>query len=155
MAYAPAQVPAIFYAPPSKPAALYGNSFHSVDTVRKFAQGAGTALLAYSGAGDMSAAAAGGGMPALAELTSIDSFTQAVLEGRLTGPAQLIAGAFLFLAAGKCTARLAGLLAGAALIYLYTQGHTLAEGLQLARDLTVRLGAAANAFRGAGTDPAI
>lgn len=153
MAHALTQAPLFFYARPTKPRALYNGWFRSVDTARKFAHGAGTALLAYAGAGAVTGA--GAGALAAADFTSLNALTQAVLEGRLTGPTQLIAGAFLFLAAGRCTARLAGLAAGAALIYLYTQGHTVAEGVTLSREFVSRLIAAFYAFQDAGVDNAL
>lgn len=156
MTRALAQAPLFFYAQPSKPSALYGGWFGSVDTVRKFAQGAGTAMLAYAGANNVTGAgAAASGVPVATDFTTLDGFTQAVLEGRLTGPAQLLAGAFLFLAAGRCTARLVGLFAGLALVYLYMQGHTAAEGFELTKDFASRIGAAIAAFRGAGVEAAI
>ena len=153
MAQALTQAPLFFYAQSAKPAALYGGLPRSVDTARKFAQGTGTALLALAGANNV-AGATTAGVPLMTDFTSVDGFTQAILEGRLTGPAQLIAGALLFLAAGKCTARLAGLLAGLALVYLYTQGHTVADGFDFAKDFTTRLSVAIDAFRHAGADPA-
>ncbi|OFW99827.1 MAG: hypothetical protein A3E78_07220 [Alphaproteobacteria bacterium RIFCSPHIGHO2_12_FULL_63_12] len=148
MAQALTQAPLFFYAQPTKPSALGNRWVRFVDTARKFAQGAGTPALAYSGAAN--AADVGGMAPTVTDFTTLDGFTQAVLDGRLTGPAQLIAGAFLFLAAGRCTARLVGLAAGVALIYLYTQGHTLAEGLTLSKEFVSRLIAAFDAFQNAG-----
>jgi len=148
MAHALTQAPLFFYAQPTKPSALNNRWVRIVDTARKFAQGAGTPILAYSGAANAADVAAGA--PAITDFTTLDGFTQAVLDGRLTGPAQLIAGAFLFLAAGKCTARLVGLAAGAAIVYFYTQGHTVAEGLVIIKDFTARIVAAAKAFENAG-----
>ncbi|MEK7266321.1 MAG: hypothetical protein AAB227_09510 [Pseudomonadota bacterium] len=148
MAQTLTQAPLFFYSQPSKPRALSNRWVRVIDSVRKFAQGGGTPILAFNGATNLTADAAGS--PVIADFTTLDGFTQAVLEGRLTGPAQLIAGAFLFLAAGRCTARLVGLAAGFTLIYLYTQGHTLAEGVTLTKDLASRLIAAFNAFQSAG-----
>jgi len=128
MSIAASQPSRLFYAAPAKPAALYRYRFGSLGAVAKFLQGAGTALLAYSGAGAI-AGPAGAGAPAASDFTTLDGFTQAVLEGRLTGPAQLVAGAFLFLAAGRCNARMLGLFAGLALVILHAQGVTLAEML--------------------------
>ena len=153
MAQALTQAPLFFYAQPTKPSALRSRWVRMIDTVRKFAQGAGTPLLAYAGAANVTAEAAGA--PMATDFTTLDGFTQAILEGRLTGPAQLIAGAFLFLAAGRCAARLVGLAAGAALIYLYTQGYTVAEGLTLSKDIASRLAAAYDAFQSAGIDGAL
>jgi hypothetical protein len=128
----------LYYAGPSKPAALYENRFGSFGAVAKFLQGAGTALLAYSGAGAI-AGPAGAGAPGASDFTTLDGFTQAILEGRLTGPAQLLAGAFLFLAAGRRHARMLGLFAGLALVILHAQGVTLAEMLSVGGDIVMRL----------------
>lgn len=137
--------PVFYYAAPSKPAALYDRGFVSIGAVAKFLQGAGTALLAYTGAGNLTGAS-GAGVPGVTDFTTIDGFTQAMLEGRLTGPAQLIAGAFLFIAAGRCNARMLGLFAGLALVFFYSQGVTLAEMIQIGGDLVGKLVAAAAAF---------
>ncbi|MFZ5617785.1 MAG: hypothetical protein ACOZAA_10760 [Pseudomonadota bacterium] len=148
MAHAATGHPIVYYAPPSKPAALYERHFPSIGAVRKFAQGAGTALLGFSGANAMTGEAAAGA-PTVADFTTLDGFTQAVLEGRLTGPAQLIAGAFLFLAAGRCTARLLGLFIGLTLIYFYMQGVTLTDMLRYAAGASARVAEALSAFASA------
>lgn len=152
MAHALAQAPLFFYAQSSKPSALYGNWFQSTAATRKFAQGAGAAMLAYAGANNVTGATAG--IPVVTDFATLDGFTQAILEGRLTGPTQLVAGALLFLVAGKSTARLVGLLAGLALVYMYSQGHTMADGFELTKDIASRLGVAVEAFRSAGTQSA-
>ena len=148
MAYPAIPHPSFYYGAPTKPRALYALRFGPIDPIVKFGQGAAAALAAFSGVNNVAGAAPGA--PTIADFTTLDGFTQAMLEGRLTGPAQIIAAAFLFLAAGRCTARLVGLVAGFALVYLYLQGATLSEALQLAGDLGVRIAAAAQAFRGAG-----
>lgn len=153
MAQALTQAPLFFYAQPTKPSALRSRWVRMIDTVRKFAQGAGMPVLAYTGAANVTADAAGA--PIMTDFATLDGFTQAILEGRMTGPAQLIAGAFLFLAAGRCTARVIGLAAGAVLIYLYTQGYTVAEGLTLSKNIASRLAAAYNAFQSAGAEAAL
>lgn len=151
MAYPAIPHPSFYYGAPTKPRALYALRFGPIDPIVKFGQGAAAALAAYSGVNNVTGVAgAAPGAPTIADFTTLDGFTQAMLEGRLTGPAQIIAAAFLFLAAGRCTARLVGLAAGLALVYLYLQGATLSEALQLAGDLGDRIAAAAQAFRGAG-----
>lgn len=149
MAHTLATYPQIYYAPPSKPRALYYGPAHLIETARKFIQGAGTALLAYMGAGKMANASVAGAST-ISDIMTIDGLTQAVAEGRLTGPAQLAAALFLFLAAGRCVARMVGLAAGLAVIYLYTEGHTLAEGLSILKAIADRLAAAISAFQDAG-----
>jgi hypothetical protein len=150
------QAPLFFHAQHSKPSALYGPQFGPIDAVRRFAQGAGTSMLAFAGARNVTGAGvAEGGIPVATDFTTIDGFTQAVLEGRLTGPTQLLAGAFLFLAAGKCTARLVGLFAGLALVYLFMQGHTITEVFDLSKEFASRFGAAVAAFRGASAEASV
>ncbi len=151
MAYPALPHPSLYYGAPTKPSALYDLRFGSIDTIVKFGQGAGAALAAFAGVNNVAGAAdATPGAPTMSDFATLDGFTQAMLEGRLTGPAQMIAAAFLFLAAGRCTARLVGLFAGLALVYLYMQGMSLSEALQLAGELGDRFAAAAQAFRGAG-----
>lgn len=151
MAYPAMPHPSLYYGAPSKPSALYDLRFGSLEAIVKFGQGAGAALAAFAGVNNVTGVAgAAPGAPTLTDFTTLDGFTQAMLEGRLTGPAQLVAAAFLFLAAGRCTARLMGLFAGLGLVYLYMQGATLSEALQLAGELGERFAAAAQAFRGAG-----
>lgn len=147
MAHALTQAPLFFYSQPTKPRALNDRWARLAGALRKFAQGAGTPILAYSG---LSTASEVAGAPSAADFATLDGFTLAVLEGRLTGPAQLIAGALLFLAAGRCTARLVGLVAGAVLVYLYMNGATAADGLSMAKEFTTRIVAAFKAFESAG-----
>lgn len=149
MAHALTQAPLFFYSQPTKPQALTDRRARLAGALRKFAQGMGTPILAYSGVSTASEVA---GAPSVADFATLDGFTTAVLEGRLTGPAQLIAGALLFLAAGRCTARLVGLAAGALLVYLYMNGATAADGLSLAKDFAARIGAAFEAFESAGAN---
>jgi len=123
----------LFAAPPSKPAALYAGRFGGL---RCFSQGFGSAVVAYSGA---AASAAPGAAPVAADFTSLDAFTLAVLDGRLTGPAQILAALALFLTAHHSMPRTLGLLTGLIAVLLHMQGVTLTDALALAGDGLRRL----------------
>jgi hypothetical protein len=112
----------------SKPAALYELRSGPIAAAIQFFQGLCAALLAYAGVGNVSGAD-GPGAPVAADFSTLDGFTQAVLEGRLTGPSQMLTATFLFFLAGGRNARLAGLLTGLALVFAHAQGVTLADGL--------------------------
>ena len=138
------------YAPPSKPSALYAGRLQAFDAIRKLGQGLGSAWLTFSSAQNtatMTVAPAGAAVAS--DFTSMDGFVQAVLEGRLTGPAQLAAGAVLFLVAGRCTARTLGLGLGLAALYFLQRGASPADVISAAGDLFVRLRAAFDAFMAA------
>ncbi len=134
----------LYLSPPTKPAALYAGRALSVNGLRCFAQGLGSALVAYTGA---TTAAAPGAAPVATDFTSLDAFTLAVLDGRLTGPAQIIGAVALFLTAGQSTARVLGLLTGMTLVYFHMQGLTLREALVFAGDQVRRFAAAIEAQR--------
>lgn len=140
----------MLYAPPSRPSALYAGRLQALDAVRKFGQGLGSAWLAYSGAQNTATMTVAPASAAVAsDFTSMEGFVQAVLEGRLTGPAQLAAGAVLFLVAGRCTARMLGLGLGLAALYFLQRGGSPADVVDAAGDLFVRLRAAFDAFMAA------
>jgi hypothetical protein len=148
MSTAVSHAPVVVLGAPSKPRALYAHK-HSF---RQFVQGAGTAVLAYAGAGSMVGGvgdAAGAG-PALTDFASLEGITQNFVEGHLTGPAQLLAGALLFILAGKSSARVIGLFAGLLIMYLYSQGVTLDDVWAYVQSLFTRFGAAASAFQNPG-----
>ncbi|MDZ7627596.1 MAG: hypothetical protein U5J99_04200 [Parvularculaceae bacterium] len=121
-----------FYAPAlSKPAALYDNRSSRFGGLRCFSQGLGSVLVAYTGA---SATTAPGGAPMVTDFTSLDTVTLAMLDGRLTGPAQILAALALFLTAHHSAPRLFGVLAGAAIVYFHMQGVTLYDAFVFASD---------------------
>lgn len=122
-------LPAFYYAAPSKPAALSDQRVGRFGGLRCFSQGLGSAIVAYTGA---SATAAPGGAPAAADFASLDAVTLAMLDGRLTGPGQILAALALFLTARQSTPRLFGLLAGMAIVYFHMQGVTVRDALVFA-----------------------
>jgi hypothetical protein len=121
----------LYFAPPSKPAALYAGRWGRFGGLRCFSQGFASAIVAYSGA---SATAAPGAAPVAADFLSIDALTLALLEGRLTGPAQIIGAVALFLTAHHATPRLLGLLTGLTAVWFHMQGVTLQDALVLASE---------------------
>ncbi|MFN0023100.1 MAG: hypothetical protein ACKVS5_04300 [Parvularculaceae bacterium] len=138
----------LFLSSPSKPAALYAGRAVGLNSLRCFAQGLGSALVAYTGATN---AASPGAAPVATDFTSLDAFTLAVLDGRLTGPAQLLGAVALFLTAGQSTARVLGLLVGMTLVYFHMQGLTLRDALVFAGDEVRRFADAIEASRAVET----
>jgi hypothetical protein len=120
----------------------------TIGTIRKFAHGAGSALLVFAGADSLNttANAAQNGAPAQIDFTSVDGVLQSVLSGGLAGPLQIAGAAFLFFAAGKCMARLLGLLAVGAIVLLYMQGVTITDAWGFMARFAERLSAAQTAF---------
>ncbi len=155
MAMAAANSQFLYLPPPSKPRALHRSPLGAVHTLRKLTQGAGTAILAYTGAGSVvgTASADSGGITSFTDFTTIDGLTQGMIQGHLTGPAQLVAGALLFLAAGRSSARMVGLFGGVALMYLYSQGVNLDDIWQYGQSFLTRIGAAASAFQSPNVAP--
>lgn len=108
-------------------------------------------MLAYAGAGNVVGGSAEASVtPIVTDFTTIEGLTQGVLEGRLTGPAQLMAGLLLFLLAGKSSSRMVGLFVGLAAMYLYAQGVTLNDVWTVVESFVGRMSAAASAFQSAG-----
>lgn len=131
MSPAATQIASYLFAPPSKPAALYAGGLGRFGGLRCFSQGFGSAIIAYSGA---TMTAAEGRAPSAADFTSLDAVTLALLDGRLTGPAQILAAIGLFLTAHHAAPRTLGLLAGLVAVYLQMQGVTLGDALGAAGD---------------------
>ncbi len=77
----------------------------------------------------------------------MDGLVQTIFGGGLTGHMQIAAAAFLFIAAGQCIARFAGLVVAGIVILLYLQGVTMEDALVFAQHFAQRLGAAATAFQ--------
>lgn len=119
----------LYFAPPPKPAALYAGGFTRFPGLRCYLQGVGSAIVAYTGA---TTTAGPGGAPAIADFASLDAMTLAMLDGRLTGPAQIIAAVALLLTAGHSTARMLGMLTGMGLVMLHLQGVTVGDALVFA-----------------------
>lgn len=117
--------------------------------MRKFAQGAGSALLAFAGADSLTngAAAAAGGSPPVLDFSSVAGMTQSLLAGGMSGPFQIVAAALLFLTAGRCVARFIGLVVVAAVLVLHTQGVTFENAWAFFENFAERLAAATSAFQ--------
>ncbi len=129
MSLASSLIAGLYFAPPSKPAALHYGRSGRFGGLRCFSQGFGSAIVAYSGASNT---ASPGAAPVAADFLSMDALTQAMLDGRLTGPAQIIGAVALFLTAHHGTPRLLGMLAGMSAVWLHMQGVTLQDALVFA-----------------------
>lgn len=129
MSLASSLLAGLYFAPPSKPAALYSGRVGRFGGLRCFTQGFGSAIVAYSGA---SKAASPGAAPVAADFASVDALTLAMLDGRLTGPAQIIGAVALFLTAHHGSPRMLGFLTGAIAVWLHLQGVTLQDALVFA-----------------------
>lgn len=121
----------------------------SINATRKFAQGAGSALLVFAGADSITdgAAEATAGAPPLVDFSTADGFAHSLLQGGLTGPTQIAAAVLLYLAAGRSTSRLAGFVIAIAAVALYLQGVTLADAAQFIDHFSRRVAAAVAAFQ--------
>ena len=123
---------------------------------RKFAQGAGAAYLIATGAGNLGAApaiaaenssTAAASVAPVFDLTSLNGIAESLVTGGLTGPLQIAGAVLVFLAAGKCIARLVGLAAMFGVMFMYSQGVTTEEMFTFAGSFARRLSAAVEAFR--------
>lgn len=117
--------------------------------MRKFAHGAGAALLAFAGADSLTdgAAAAASGSPPIVDFSTIDGAAQSLLTGGLSGPFQIIAAALVFLMAGRCVARFFGLVVVSVILVLYMQGVTVESASAFLEHFAERLAAATSAFQ--------
>jgi hypothetical protein len=125
------------------------HSHLTLNALRKFAQGAGSALLVFSGADSMTgtAAASTGGVTPMMDFSTLDGIVQTIFSGGLSGQMQIAAAAFLFIAAGQCIARFAGLVVAGVVMILYLQGVTAEDVLVFFQHFAQRIGAAATAFQ--------
>lgn len=143
---AAARTPLIpFYPAPSPSRYSSPHSHLTFPALRKFIQGIGSALLVFNGAGAITSPAAAA-TPAMADFSSVEGFLATLMQGEYAGLAQIGAAAFIFLAAGQCVARFAGLAAAAVAIFLYHQGVTLEDVFTFAGHFADRIGAASDAF---------
>ncbi|MBY0423805.1 MAG: hypothetical protein K2Q06_15985 [Parvularculaceae bacterium] len=114
---------------------------------RKSAQGAAAGMLGFSGAGGLGAGGAGGASTITADhLSSIDGFIGGLASGAFNGPLQLLAAAAVFLAAGRCVARMFGLGAVVLAYVAYASGVRWEDVSPIAASLGVRFAAAWQAF---------
>lgn len=149
MSAVPLVQPIPYYAAPATSGALGAGGSRPLGAARKFAQGAGSALLVFAGADSMTngAAASSAGEVSAIDFSSLDSVMQTAMSSGLTGPFQIIAAAFLFLAAGRCVSRFFGLIVAAGVLLLYMQGVTFGEVWAFLEHFMQRLAAAASAFQ--------
>lgn len=137
----------------SKPAAFYDvvpinqryarpHTHRPFEVFRKFGQGAGAGLLGVSGADTMTASS---GLGAI-DFTSLNGIAEALATGGLNGQLQMLGALIIFLAAGRCIARFAGLVAIAAAVALHMQGVGLNDVGSFASDFMQRATAAFGAF---------
>ncbi|MAW79065.1 MAG: hypothetical protein CMI63_02420 [Parvularcula sp.] len=134
-----------FYPAPSPSRYNSSHSHLTFPALRKFVQGIGSALLVFNGAGAITSPAAAT-TPAVADFSSIEGILATLMQGEYAGLAQIGAAAFIFLAAGQCVARFAGLIVAGLAIVLYYQGVTVEDVLTFGNNFAERLGAASNAF---------
>ena len=125
----------------------------SVDVSRRFAHGAGAAMLMFTGAGAMTRSGEDANplralMDALAgiDFGSPEAIINAVGLDVFAGPMQIFCAASLFLLAGRCAARYVGLLAAGGVVYLYTQGVSIDDATLYTSNFLDRLNAARTAF---------
>lgn len=143
--------PALAYGVPSHmPHHSFGD-MSSVNAARRFAQGAGSALLVFAGADSITdgAADAAAGSPPIVDMASIDGIAQSVFQGGLTGPVQIAAAVLLYLVAGRSISRLMGFVIAIVAVALYLQGVTMADAAQFMDQLSRRAAAAIAAFQAA------
>lgn len=110
--------------------------------LRKTGQGAGAGALGLSGAGAFGAHPA----PLGVDLSSVEGWWAGLASGAFNAPLQILAAILIFLAAGKCIARLIGLGIVIGAFVLYMQGMRLDDVWPLAQEFWRRLSAAFQAF---------
>ncbi len=143
--------PALAYGVPSNmPHHSFGD-MRSVNAARRFAQGAGSALLVFAGADSITDGAAGAaaGSPPIFGMATVDGIAQSVFQGGLTGPVQIAAAVPLYLLAGRCVSRLMGFVIAIVAVALYLQGVTIADAAQFIDQVSRRVTAAVAAFQAA------
>lgn len=133
--------PVVEARPAAAPAATRGyprSIVRFTHEARKFGQGAMASVLTFAGADSMTRRPLlGHDLPV--EFGSVESLLQAFGSGQLTGPLQILGAVLLYLAAGQSFARVAGLVFGAALLILYLQGVTVAEMVEFAAAMVMRV----------------
>lgn len=112
--------------------------------MKRFAYGAGSALLMFAGAGATSEA--GSDAWTTIDVASVEGIAQSFLDGPLNGPMQITAAIALFLAAGKCPSRVAGVAAVAAFMTLHANGVTANDIASFLEHFYIRLSSAGAAF---------
>lgn len=113
---------------------------------RKTAQGAGAGLLGVSGAGAIQSDEAAAAVAPKMDWTSFDGLASGLATGAFNGQLQLAAAVLIFLAAGRCIARMAGLGLVIGGFLAYSQGMRWDDLTPLLQSFWLRLNAAVAAF---------
>lgn len=130
----------------SAPARAGGGRYPAfLDPLRRFAQGAGSAFLVYTGAESFSNR--GSGELTLSDISSVDGALKALLQSDFSGPALVGAAVLLFLTAGHSLARFIGFAIAALFLFMYVQGLGADDLWKLVENFAQRLAAAAHAFQ--------
>lgn len=127
---------------------LLSNTPHShgpFSVFRKTGQGAGAGVLGLSGAGAFGETQAAATAPPM-DWSSLDGLANSLASGAFSGPLQLLAAALVFLAAGRCIARMLGLALVTAGFIAWREGVRLEDVTPILDSLWVRVSAAAAAF---------
>tara|TARA_R110001606_G_scaffold132928_2_gene268925 strand:- start:228 stop:644 length:417 start_codon:yes stop_codon:yes gene_type:complete len=111
---------------------------------KRFAYGAGSALLMFSGADTTSEI--GSQAWQTMELGSLEGLLQSIFGGPSHGPLQIAAAVAVFLSAGKCISRVARLAVVFAVLVLHSSGVTVEDAATFLKHFFFRLDSAAAAF---------
>lgn len=128
---------------------LLSNAPHDhgiLSVFRKTGQGAFAGALGLSGAGALGASSVVAAPSEALDLSSLEGISAGLLGGGLNHQLQLLAAALIFLAAGRCVARMFGLGLAVLAFLAWREGMTSAEILTLLKSLWLRLSAAYAAF---------
>lgn len=113
------------------------------DLFRKLGQGMGAGYFTVAGSSAVAAPAAP------MDISSLDAVVDTFFAGGLNGPLQLAGALFLFMSAGRCLIRFAGLIAVVAAYALHAKGVELSDVATFLNQFAQRLSAAIEAFRSA------
>jgi hypothetical protein len=122
------------------------HSHGAFGVLRKTGQGAGAGLLALSGSGALTRNPAEVAAPVYVDYASFEGLTAGLLNGAFNAPLQIAAAVLLFVAAGKCIARMIGLAIVLGGFILYSQGARMDDVYAILQSLWYRLSAAFTAF---------
>jgi hypothetical protein len=119
------------------------HSHHPFAVFRKLGQGMGAGYFTVAGSSAVAAPAAP------VDFSSLNGLADAFFSGGLNGPLQLAGAVFLFVSAGRCLVRFAGLILVIGAFILHAQGVSLNEVVAFASGFARRMSAAIEAFRAA------
>lgn len=113
------------------------------DLFRKLGQGMGAGYFTVAGSSAVATPAAA------IDVSSLDGLVDTFFAGGLNGPLQLAGALFLFVSAGRCLIRFAGLLVVLAAYALHAQGVEPGDVITFLSHFAQRMAAAIEAFRSA------